>query len=154
MINQTSNNFQVLTGTLCGLNHGQSATANSAFEGISSQTDDPQSFEQEGFNGSFSGFQQNLGQQYSLDNQQTSQLLSLFVQVLSEIMSNVITNSATSAVSNNASIQAQPAMALNTVTTSTSGADSSAIEAAVETATAENATITEEAAPASCPFNG
>lgn len=149
MINQTSNHFQTLTGVLSGLTHGQATTGNSVVQGASSQANDRQSFQQEGFNGSFSGFQQNVGQQYSLDNQQAIQLVSLFVQVLSEIMSNVINNSGVSAMAHEPSATTGNNNPATTVTAITAMP-----EVSETSVTTNDNNVTEAKAPASCPFSG
>lgn len=93
MMNQTSSNFQNLTGTICCLSHGDNASKNSTFQEGSPSNKSQQSFQKNNLSDGFSGLQQNLGQQYSLDSQDSMKLISLLVSVLEEIMANVATNS-------------------------------------------------------------
>lgn len=134
MINQTSNNFQNLTGTICCLNHGDSSARNLSFPEASSSNKGQESFQKNNLSDGFSGLQKNLGQQYSLDSQQSIQLITLLLTVLEEIMGNVSTNTGSSEVN------ANDTEATNSSTTTSESGD--------------NNTATAEVSPDSCPYSG
>ena len=96
MLSYTSN-FNGLVGSLSRLNNN-SNSANSALLPMQNQSDaseftDSVNSTASGFRLPFEGFEQQLGQRYSMPQNQTMQLLQMFIMVLEELIGNVVTNS-------------------------------------------------------------
>ena len=96
MLSSTSN-FNGLVSSLSRLNNNANSS-NSALPPMQNQSDaaeftDSVNSTASGFTLPFEGFEQQLGQRYSMPQNQTMQLLQMFIMVLEELVGNVVTNS-------------------------------------------------------------